>query len=145
MPSVSRRATRPDRVPGSPEFFVDRSLGRKQVPALLRDAGWDLRTLAEVYGVPRDETVEDPGWLELAGERGWAVLMKDDKIRYRKAELGALIAGNVRAFCLTGGNLRADEMAARFLRHQAEIWKACAEPGPFVFVVSVREVRRIDV
>ena len=98
MPSVSRPATQPDRVPGSLEFFVDRSLGRKQVPALLRNAGWDLRTLAEVYGVPMDETVEDPDWLELAGERGWAVLMKDDRIRYRKAELGALIAGNVQAF-----------------------------------------------
>lgn len=95
--------------------------------------------------MPRDETIQDPDWLELAGEQGWAVLMKDDRIRYRKAELVALIAGNVRAFCLTGGNLRADEMAARFLRHQAQIWKACSEPGPLVFAVSVREVRRIDV
>jgi hypothetical protein len=41
-----------------PEFFLDRSLGRRQVPTLLRDAGWKLRTLAEVYGVPDDEKVK---------------------------------------------------------------------------------------
>lgn len=95
--------------------------------------------------MPDDEKIKDPDWLQLAGEQGWAVLMKDEKVRYRAAELHALIAGQVRAFCLTGGNLRAEEMAGCLRRHQAQIWKACAEPGPFVFAVSVREVRRIDV
>ena len=144
MPSASRLATRPDRVTGPPDFFIDRSLGQKQVPALLRDAGWKLRTLAEVYGVPNDETINDPAWLRLAGEQGWAVLMKDEKVRYRAAELHALIAGDVRTFCLTSGNLPAEEMARCLLRHQAQIWKACADQGPFVYAVSVREIRRID-
>ena len=56
------------------EFFVDRSLGRRQLPALLRAAGMQLRTLAEVYGVPRDEAVADVDWLELAGTHEWPVL-----------------------------------------------------------------------
>ncbi|MGH3718239.1 MAG: hypothetical protein ACRDRI_05225 [Pseudonocardiaceae bacterium] len=38
---------------GLPELFLDRSLGRRQVPDLLRGAGLRLRTLAEVYGVQR--------------------------------------------------------------------------------------------
>ena len=63
---------------GLPDLFLDRSLGRRQVPALLRDAGLRLHTLAEVYGVPADEDVADTDWLELAGQRGWPVLMKDD-------------------------------------------------------------------
>jgi len=44
---------------GLPELFVDRSLGRKQVPKILRAAGLNLRTLAEYYGMPRDQEVED--------------------------------------------------------------------------------------
>ena len=41
------------------ELFIDRSLGRIQVPGLLRAAGLRLTTLAERYGVPVDETVSD--------------------------------------------------------------------------------------
>ena len=44
---------------GLPELFLDRSLGRIKVPQLLRDAGLNLVTLAEHYGVPTDESVAD--------------------------------------------------------------------------------------
>ena len=96
---------------GLPNLFLDRSLGRRQVPALLRDAGLRLHTLAEVFGVPADEDVVDTEWLKLAGQRGWPVLMKDERIRYRPAEHTAVVAHGVKAFCLTGGNLRAAVMA----------------------------------
>ena len=42
-------------MPG-PQFFVDRSLGRVRVPALLRADGWTLVTLAEHYGIPKTST-----------------------------------------------------------------------------------------
>lgn len=58
---------------GLPDLFLDRSLGRRPVPALLRDAGLRLHTLADVYGVPADEAVADTEWLELSGQRGWPV------------------------------------------------------------------------
>jgi hypothetical protein len=61
-------------VPGS-LFFVDRSLGRLRVPALLRANGWSLMTLSEHYGLPADEAVSDVEWLQLAGEQGWPVLL----------------------------------------------------------------------
>src|SRR5881275_3087425 len=91
---------------GLPDLFLDRSLGRRQVPALLRASGLRLHTLAEVYGVPADEAVTDVEWLAMVGGEGWPVLMKDERIRYRPAEREALIAPGVRAFCLTSGNLR---------------------------------------
>ncbi|CAN5313950.1 hypothetical protein BH24ACT10_BH24ACT10_19480 [soil metagenome] len=53
---------------GLPNLFLDRSLGRRQVPALLRDAGLRLHTLAEVYGVPADQAVADTEW------SGWSWL-----------------------------------------------------------------------
>jgi PIN like domain len=54
---------------GFPELFVDRSLGRAQVPQILRAAGLRLVMLAEHYGRPADESVTDVEWLEEAGRR----------------------------------------------------------------------------
>ena len=44
---------------GLPDLFLDRSLGRVRVPALLRAAELRLVTLSERYGIPADETVPD--------------------------------------------------------------------------------------
>ena len=129
---------------GLPELFLDRSLGRRQVPELLRAAGLRLRTLAEVYGIPADETIPDVDWLARAGREGWVVLMKDDRIRYRPVERAAVIDHRVRAFCLTSGNLRARDMAELYLAVLDQLTAACAEPGPFLFTVSRAGLRRID-
>ena len=82
---------------GLADLFLSRSLGRRQVPAMLRRAGLRLHTLAEVYGVPADQAVIDTAWLQLAGQRGWPVF-KDERIRYRPAERAALVAHQVQAF-----------------------------------------------
>ncbi len=129
---------------GLPDLFLDRSLGRRQVPALLRGAGLRLHTLAEVYGIPADEAVADTEWLELAGQRGWPVLMKDERIRYRPSERAAVVSHRVQAFCLTGGNLRAAAMADQFLTVIADLAQACLSPGPFLYAVSARGLRRLD-
>jgi hypothetical protein len=129
---------------GLPTLFLDRSLGRRQVPDLLRAAGLRLHTLAEIYGIPVDETIDDVDWLARAGNEGWAVLMKDERIRYREAERVALINHNVRAFCLTSGNLRAADMAQLYLDGLLKLTAACAEPGPFLFVVSRSGIRPVD-
>ncbi|WP_093081191.1 hypothetical protein [Pseudonocardia oroxyli] len=66
---------------GFPRFFLDRSVGRKIVPAGLRRAGIELVTLAERYGIPEDEQVTDVQWMRDAAAHGEAVLMCDDAIR----------------------------------------------------------------
>jgi hypothetical protein len=129
---------------GLPELFLDRSLGRRQVPDLLRAVGLRLRTLSEVYGIPADEDVADVDWLELAGTRGWAVLMKDERIRYRPAERQALVSHQVMAFCLNSANLRAHQMAELYLASIEEIAATCRDPGPFLYAVSPRGLRRLD-
>jgi hypothetical protein len=124
-----------------PHFFVDRSLGAVQVPQLLRDAGWLLTTLVEHYGKPEDEAVADVGWLALCGERGWPVLMKDEKIRYRTAEREALVEAGVTAFCLASGNLRSTEMAEVFIGHRDVVWEKAAEGGASIWVLSRQQAR----
>lgn len=54
----------------SPHFFVDRSLGRIEVPRLLREDGWELTTLAEHYGEKTGQGVDEGDWLSVAGEHG---------------------------------------------------------------------------
>jgi hypothetical protein len=81
------------------------------VPALLRAAGWDLVTLAEHYGVPEDERVPDPEWIREAAIRGWPILMKDKRIRYRRAEIDTVIQYQAKCFVITKGDLPSGEMA----------------------------------
>jgi len=85
---------------GLPNLFLNRSLGRIQVPQLLRAQGLSLLTLAEHYGIPQDEQIDDPTWLAEAGRQGWVVLMKDGRIRSNTPELNAVKDYGLRCFCL---------------------------------------------
>ena len=120
---------------GLPDLFLDRSLGRITVPRLLRAAGLRLLTLSEHYGIPADEVVPDEEWLELAGLRGWAVLMKDKRIRYNRRERDVVRTHSVRCFCLSSQRLTGEEMARRYLRNLDAITQACQEDGPFIYAV----------
>ena len=130
---------------GLPDLFLDRSLGRKVVPTLLRAEGLRLVTLAEHYGIPADETVTDEDWLELAGTEGWAVLMKDTRIRYNRAEREAVKRHAVRCFCLTRQDLSGPDMAARFIANLPAITRVCADPGPFIYAVHKDRVEKLPI
>ena len=130
---------------GLPDLFLDRSLGRIKVPALLRAAGLRLRTLSEHYGIPADEGVADEDWLELAGSNGWVVFMKDARVRYNRAEREAVKTHQVRCFCLSSQSLDGEEMAARFLRNLTRITLACQESGPFIFAVHKDRIERLPI
>lgn len=71
--------------------------------------------------------------------------MKDAEIRRRPAERRALVDHSVRAFCLSGGNLSADEMAARYLRAVPAMARACVEsPGPFLYAVHAERFTKLS-
>jgi hypothetical protein len=127
------------------KFFLDRSLGRIEVPNGLRDAGMELVTLSERYGIPEDQTIEDKTWLRDAGRRAEVVLMKDRKIRYRSAELAALKKYDVRAFCLTHGNLTGSEMVEHFTANMSQILTACRQAGPFLYIVHARTIELLPI
>ncbi|MCA1736232.1 MAG: hypothetical protein LC739_08985 [Actinobacteria bacterium] len=129
---------------GLPDLFLDRSLGRIKVPALLRAAGLRLTTLAEHYGLPADDDIRDADWLELAGRNGWAVFMKDARVRYNRAERDAVKTHRVRCFCLSNRNLSGADMAARFLDNLVSITAACSRPGPFVYAVHKSRIDRLE-
>ena len=128
---------------GLPDLFLDRSLGRLQVPRLLRSAGLRLTTLAEHYGIPADQDIADVDWLELAGRENWAVLLKDARIRSRRVERETVQGFGVRCFCITRQDLTAAQMAERYLTHLDAIAAACSDPGPFIYAVQGRRIERL--
>src|SRR5690606_15331596 len=109
--------------------------GRYRVAEELRASGLIVHTLASVYGEERGQGVRDEEWLSLVGERGWAVLMKDDSIRRRPAELAALCHARAKAFCVTNASLTGDELARRLVVHRNRIIQRCRRDGPFVYGV----------
>jgi len=130
---------------GLPDLFLDRSLGRKKVPDLLRAEGLRVVTLAEHYGIPHDETVEDVEWLQLCGERGWFAVMKDDRIRYVGAERHALVESRVRAAVITNANLSAADMASRIIRALTDLAEISSDrEGPFLFALQQNRLDEIS-
>ena len=126
-----------------PRFFLDRSLGRKAVPAALRADGWDVITLAEHYGVPADEQVADTDWIEEAAKRGWPILMKDKRIRHRPAEITAVTEHKARCFVIPRGDLPSADMAQRFITNKSAILTAAVEPGPYIYSVQRDRISRL--
>ena len=126
-----------------PDLLLERSLGGITVPALLRAAGLTVHTLVDVYGPDHADRVADSGWLRHAGVRGWPVLMKDQRIRYRPTERAVLAAHRVTAFCLTGDTLTARVMAGHFLTALDGIARACASPGPALHLISASRMRTL--
>jgi hypothetical protein len=136
----------PDSKPsGLPFVFVDRSLGRIRVPALLRAGGVDLMTLAEHYGVPADESIADTTWIAESAQQGWIAFMKDERIRRRPAERAAIHAYGARCFCLANGNLRSEAMAERYLANLGAIARASRAPGPFLYAVHAGRIERLAI
>ncbi|MGX7678167.1 PIN-like domain-containing protein [Jatrophihabitans sp. DSM 45814] len=132
-------------MPEEPFVFIDRSLGRIKVPELLRAGGIKLVTLAEHYGRPLDEDVNDPTWITDASQEDWILFMKDARIRRRPAEKEAIISSRARCFCLSDGNIGFAEMAHRYLTNWRAIVEASAIPGPFLYSVRLRGIVRLDV
>lgn len=119
-----------------PKFFIDRSLGRIAVPAGLRDDGWDVVTLAEHYGMPRDEEIADTEWIADAASQGWAILMKDKRIRHRSTEIEVVAEYQAKCFVITRGDLPSADMLRRFIANKKAIFRMTATPGPYIYSVQ---------
>jgi hypothetical protein len=126
----------------SPEFFVDRSLGKSIVDGL-RGTGLTVRSMADVYGEKRAQLLADEVWLRDAGENDWIVLTKDDAIRRRPAERDALTEAAVRVFCLTNRSMRGTEQTERFISNRHRILRQARKPGPYIYGVYAMGLKRL--
>ena len=130
MRSKKQSAAKP---PDGTVFFVDRSLGIEPLRAELANLG----LVVEIHDDHFARDAEDRVWLRAVGERGWVVLTKDQRLRYRPLELAALRASDARVFVLTAGNLRGGEIASVFVRALPRIHGILrSAPGPFLARIS---------
>lgn len=121
-----------------PEFFLDRALG-VGFAQVLRADGWLAHRIADVF--PNDaQDVTDEQWIETGSRSGWAMITKDQRIRYRSHELESL-SGQI--FCLANGNLTVHESARRFIDARVGIERAVALGAPgFWKVYEGGQIRR---
>jgi len=77
-------------------------LGKKIIAAKLRLRGLTV----EVHDDHFPQNAPDEDWLLEVGKRGWIVLTKDDRIRYRPAALEAYRSNKVRVFIFGSGEMR---------------------------------------
>jgi hypothetical protein len=107
-------------------FFLDRNLGTKHVANALRHA----RATVEIHNDHFPQDARDDTWLLDVGKRGWVVLTKDDRIRYRATELAAVVSARVALFALSSGNLTGEEMAQAFVAALPRMSRILATHSP---------------
>jgi hypothetical protein len=117
----------------TPVFFVDRSLGKHDVPNALRAAG----ARVEVHDDHFPQDAPDEVWLPAVGRNGWAVLTSDDRIRYRHAERSAATSAGVALFIFTGKRMRGAGIGDALVRALPEMTRLVhRERRPFIAKVT---------
>ncbi|SRR6266536_2274987 len=77
-------------------IFFDRSIP-KSIAEALKHVRSDVRWLEDEF----IHSTPDTEWLREVGIRGWLVIGRDKRIRYRPAEKQAIIDNSVGYFCLS--------------------------------------------
>jgi hypothetical protein len=119
-----------------PELFCDRSLGHRKVPERLRQVHPVVIAHDDLF--PQD--TDDQVWLKIAGERGWVVLTRDDRIRYRPAEQRALIEAGTAVFCLNPSKgMTAEEWAEAFAAALPKILSTVAKNPSGGYIMGINK------
>ena len=109
-----------------------RSRRRPSVPNAFKLLGLDVIAHDDQF----EQTATDDMWLTVAGEHGWLVITKDDRIRRNEAERAALIGYNVGCFVLSQRNATRWQMAQTLMRAWEAIEQiATTEQRPFLYAV----------
>jgi hypothetical protein len=108
-------------------------LGRKIIAEKLRQSAVKV----EIHDDHFVQNTPDEHWIAEVGKRGWIVLTKDDRIRYRPAALEAYRTHNVRVFIFGSGEMKAQQMADAFVKALPKISQfATRKAAPFFARIS---------
>jgi len=115
------------KLPDQPVIFIDEALGRHVIANALRAAGARVEVHADHFTPgERDEI-----WLAEVAGRGWIVLSKDLRIRYRGLALKAIERTLARVFVLKRSeDLTGPEMAEIFVQALPAIYRKARDPFP---------------
>ena len=100
-----------------PRFLLDRSVGRYIIAEGMQNDGFEVETLASLYGEPRVQAVKDEEWLQAAGADNLVVITADSAIRRRPSEIAAVEQYGVKMFCIANGHLTGPAQLAIVRQH----------------------------
>lgn len=110
---------------------------------LLREVGWTVHLIAAAYSNDAEQ-VSDEFWVAHGSRRGWVLLTRDWRIRYRGRELAARYGGQL--YCLADGSLQVADVATRFIAAEPAIRRNAGRGLPGLWVVHddgrVRRMRQ---
>lgn len=79
----------------------------------------------------------DEAWLTAAADKGWLVVTRDQRIRYRANELAAMQRARLHVFVFTQGGLTGAETGSILVRcHAAMVRHADRVPPPAFFSLT---------
>lgn len=110
-------------------FFVDRNLGARIFPGILRDAGLS----AEVHRDHFAPNAPDEVWLPVVAQGGWIILTSDENLQRRVRERDALMHAGAAVFVVVGGDAKTEVLAKNFVHGLPKVEQALTEtPLPFI-------------
>jgi predicted nuclease of predicted toxin-antitoxin system len=110
-------------------FFIDRAIGKKHVPEVLRDSGANIEVHADWF----EQDAPDIEWLPIVSQKGWVIITKDERIGRNPLELMAIAESQARVFIFVSGNLKRQQMAEALVQAMAKMTKiAQSNKAPFI-------------
>jgi len=114
-------------------LFIDRDIWSHRLDAALRAAS--IPFVAHRNQFPDD--TPDAEWIAAVAERGWTILTRDRRIRYRANEAAAVRRGRLHMFALTSGNVSAAETATIVVKAWPAIQRGVATtPPPMMWSIT---------
>lgn len=126
-------------------FFLDRGMGSRIVPLGLREAGWQVVTMDERYGVVDSQSIQDVEWIADASARDELIIAKDRAIAKRPLEAEALLAARARVLILASSNLTGPQMLQRLIENAPGVSRLAEAEGPFVMGVDLASLHPIRI
>jgi len=121
-------------------FFLDNNLS-EQLARGMKEFGEDVVHLKEFFATDTD----DPVWLERIGSEGWFLITRDDRVRFRPAELTALKENRVGAFFLGGKNLNRCQLNQQVVRNWPRIKEYARKTRtPFAYRIPPRGAKFVS-
>ncbi len=108
------------------KLFIDRDLWSRALDAALREAGIPFVAHRELFA----DDVPDAEWLSRIAPLGLVVVTRDQRIRYRPNEVGAVRRGRLHLFALSSGNLGAAESGRLLVAAWPRIQAAVRDHAP---------------
>jgi hypothetical protein len=116
----------PGATPGDVKLFIDRDLWSRALDTALREAGIPFVAHRDLF----DDDVPDAEWLARIAPLRLVVVTRDQRIRYRPNEVGAVRRGRLHLFALSSGNLGAAESGRLLVAAWPRIEAAVRDHAP---------------